>query len=1284
MHLFKKIMKILGFIALGIVVLLIIASIFIGPIAKNYLEDEINQADQGQYSAQIENVNVSIMLGNFVIEGLRIQTDTVVARENETPVIDLEAGEISVRGLSWLQFLLTDKLQINQVNFLDLIVEAKVRTVDDEEPDEEAGPFRWEDLDIYPMVKDQVDRIRLNDLNFSNLDLTLINVETVDTLTFVAETFNVGSDDILIDADRVFTDARAFYASAIDIQGKDVVINRIGDPQFNLELGLIEFATRESDFGMLSKNLKFFKHGDNKEDTVLFAGYTEFNMTDLDLNTVQEDSLAKIGTVFLNELLVINNFPLDEEEVKRAAEEADKRSPTFDVTEFTLGDNLPELLKSVTITEISLEHIDYRQHDNILVNDFNYFTRHMIIDDEPAFANGQFMHGEQFQVAIDSIKYKASDNSMEVSFRDFEMAMDNGRGDISMNNILANLQGDLDARVKMDNFRITGMDTRDLDEKIFAIDSIALVYPRLTANMGRATDGAANGDADAEMDLYPAIEDLLAEVQINTIAIIDADVRVAGINGPGRTAHIPHLDLTVSDVLIAEGTAFKGDRIMHAKDISLEMENLDIPLPDDIHFVRLRRFDMSTGDGRMVAEGLLFDHRGDAEKHLEDPEVDQVFRATSRRFAISNMNFGSLINEVGFYAGGIAMNGLDVEVFGKPLVTEEEAEEAAKEAERELKFDVDKFTLADNLPDNLGSVYIGAISLTDINIRQEDFIKVGGLEFKARQMAIDSRPAFKENRFLHAKTFRIAMDTVGYIEQLDMMQIALKDFEFDMSNGTGDFTIDRLTAQHEEKIEGELYIDAIINDFNIMGIDTRDMIDRKLAIGEITVRNPKVRANIDLTPAEEEQVEREAEEAVEQMDPDLYPAIEGFLDQLHIGRIAMTDANIELLAPAGDLDIGRLPNINFEITDLLIAEGTAFKGDRVMHAKDIALQMNDIEIPLPDDVHTVSLAHFDLSTGKGIMRMEGLVYDYNENYRKIMEGPETNMVFSVRNELFKIEGMNFSTVLNEIDNLEEIGILLQAITVDGLDVKVLVDNNYAAAESEAELPPTLQQMIKDIEMPFYLGDLSLSRGHIEYEEWAEGAELPGIMTLENLWVNIDDLTNIDSIIGNNLISRINVDVMLQGDGHLRTKLAIPMYDVLQPVRFSGDLDSLDVTTLNRYTEYTTLFGFESGMIYTMRWDFDAGSEISEGIFGLSYEDLEIRLSEPDSPEPAGFLWQVGAYLANALVIDSDISEHKSDPPKKVDFDRVKEEEESFVEHYVSSIIAGLLEIKGFPLDIINP
>ncbi|WP_373495427.1 hypothetical protein, partial [Aquiflexum sp.] len=321
MKLFKKIIKILGFIVVGIVTLFIIASIIIDPFMRDFLEKEINMADKGQYSAKIDRVNVSIIRGNFIVEGIHLVTDTVKARENETPVIELDAKEISVEGVSWLNFLLTNNLQLNRVSLLDLVLEAKVRTVP--EDTEDTGPFKWEDLNIYPMIKDQIDRVRLSDLRFGNIDLKLINVESADTLKFNAEDFNLFSDDILIDADRVFTDGRAFFASEIDIQGRNVTVDRVGSPQFQIFLELIEFETRESEFSMLSENARFFKQGESAQDTVLFASAQEFVFTDLNMNRVQEDSVANVNRIFLGHLTLINNMDMDDEEAGPSAEEVD-------------------------------------------------------------------------------------------------------------------------------------------------------------------------------------------------------------------------------------------------------------------------------------------------------------------------------------------------------------------------------------------------------------------------------------------------------------------------------------------------------------------------------------------------------------------------------------------------------------------------------------------------------------------------------------------------------------------------------------------------------------------------------------------------------------------------------------------------------------------------------------------------------------------------------------------------------------------------------------------------
>jgi hypothetical protein len=379
------------------------------------------------------------------------------------------------------------------------------------------------------------------------------------------------------------------------------------------------------------------------------------------------------------------------------------------------------------------------------------------------------------------------------------------------------------------------------------------------------------------------------------------------------------------------------------------------------------------------------------------------------------------------------------------------------------------------------------------------------------------------------------------------------------------------------------------------------------------------------------------------------------------------------------LDV-HLPAVYLQISDLLIAEGTAFSGRRVMHADDIALRMEGINYQLPDNLYNVNLDLFRMSTREKFLQANGLKYDY-KNLQKILEGPEDNQVMSISNDRFTISNLEYQ------DLIKQNGFFAGSITAEGLNVDLFIDNNYPAEEDddeEIEIYPVPQKMIREIEMPVYLGELIVKNVNVRLEEMAEGGEEPGIMNINDLNLSVVNFTNVNSILQREPNINLNVNGLLMGDGRFYTEVNIPMLGENQAVHVKGGVDTLDLTKFNRYTEYTTRFGIESGVLYRVLWDFEAGPEMAAGEFGLSYEALDVQLSEPESPESAGTIYQIGAYLANALVLDSDIAEARSDPPRTAEFEREKDEEESFIEHYIASLMAGFVEVMGFPLSIINP
>ncbi|WP_373495430.1 hypothetical protein, partial [Aquiflexum sp.] len=1000
--------------------------------------------------------------------------------------------------------------------------------------------------------------------------------------------------------------------------------------------------------------------------------------TDLNMNRVQEDSVANVNRIFLGHLTLINNMDMDDEEAGPSAEEVDKNSPAFDFPEFSLGDNLPELLDKIYIDEINLENIHYRQQDIMDVSGITFVTRDMRIDKTPAFADNRFLHADKFSISIDSLDYLDKDQQLMVGLDKFRIDMEDGTGSLSLNTLIARHaeknNGELYADAKINGFNISGINTRNLPEKSFSIDSISIEYPKFIVVMPEVSD---EGGAKNPLDLYPAIADFLDKLQIDKIALIEADIQVSGLEGTSGTVRIPAAYLQISDLLIAKGTAFSKNRVLHTDDIAVRVENITAPLADGTHRASLDLFRLSTREGLFELNGISYKTDKDVDALLKDSEVEMVFEINSNQLKITKLDYAALIRDQAFYAGTVRLNGLDVAVFGELAFAEKVVEEAAKEAREEMKLDFSAFTLADMLPETFGRVKIGAVEFQEINLNHEDLGKVGGMELAIRNIQIDKDPAFAENRFLHTKSFKFSMDTVSFLEERQMLRVAFKDMALEIENGTGSFGMNKITAKHSENDPGEIYLDAAIEGFHIKGIDTREMTDKKFSIDSIVLSNPKILE--DLGDSVEDADEPEPGEREKQKDSDnmdLYPAIADFLDEVQINKIAIVKADISVDGIADRT--AHLPAIYLQASDVLIAEGTAFREDRVLHSSDIAVRLERIDFPLPDNVNSVGLELFEMSTGEGYLQADGFVYDYNENFRQLMEGPETNMVMKISNNDFSIKGLDFGLLI------QQKGVFADSIIVaEGLNVEVFVDNHYPAEAGE-DLPPTIQQLIKEVGMPLYLGSLLVNNAKVVYEELAEDGDEPGRFWLEELNLEVNNLTNIDRKINSDPETNINVNTMLMGDGHFKTCLIIPMNDLSRPVKFTGRIDSLDLTKLNRYTEYTTLFGFESGTIYTLLWDFEAGNEEANGTFGLSYENLNIQLSASDSPEPAGGLYQIGAYLANVLILDEDMSEGKSDPPKTVKFSREKDDEESFIDHYISSIIAGFVEIMGFPLSIIDP
>lgn len=893
MHIVNKIGKVFLYILLGILVLLLVVSLFVDPVAKRMLEKQVSNAAKGQYSLELNEVDISLLRGNFRLKGISFETDT--AEAENAPVVFAEITEVAAEGVSWLTYLLDQELLMDRIYLDDMELRVKARSM---KKDTTQSPFRLEQLNIYQDIKDQIDRIHLKDLGLNRISFELINVSTQDTLQFQADKLGLYSDDILIDANKVFTDSRAFYSTRIDLDSKNLLVKRTGNKRFLGQADVLKFDTREDKMGIQAQELNFLQNGKDYKDTLLFASLQEFELSELDLKKVQEENTGHLQKIALSELELINNMATQPDTTA-----SPDTAQSTNLTQLSLGENLPEIMDRLELEELDIKHVNYRQ-----------------------------------------------------------------------------------------------------------------------GNM-------------------------------------------------------------------------------------LRME---------------------------------------------------------------------------------------------------------------------------------------------------------GAVLSAQQIVLDEQAAFAENRFLHASTMESSFDSLSLSMGASKLYLTMTGFEMNIEEGVGNLRFRQLQAKTDVKKQDTTWFEAEVGPLNIYSLNTRDIPDQQLAIDSIAIQDPEVMLHI---PQSSSQTSGSQQSTA---DLSLYPAIQGMLDSLLLRKLAIIGGDIQVTGMGGSYNGVHVPAVYLQLRDVLIAEGTAFAGKRMLHSEDIALRMENIRYLMPDNVYTVHLDLFRLSTFEQFLEAKNFRYGYNENYEKVLNGPKTNTIYQLENQNFLITGLDYQQLI------QHKGFFAKTIQSEGLDFYLYTDHNKPHEEQQ-QTQAMPQKILKQIEKPFYLEALEVEGAHLTYEELVSGADSSGLVEITDVAVLAENLTNVQSILRKEPEIPVQVNGMLMGNGAFESQMVVHMRSDSNLVTFSGHLDTLEVTKMNRLTQYTSRLAFESGMIYEINWDIKANNEKATGSLEMSYDNLDIQLSEKDAPDTTGLLKNVGSFLANNLVLESDVAPKSSEEPAKAEFSE-KREEEGFPNYVIQALVSGFLEI----------
>ena len=813
----KKTGKVLLYVFLGLAILLIVIGIFIDPIVKDLIENRVSKSAKGQYEVSIEDADVSIFRGNLVLEGIRFKTDT--SQADSPPIAFFTADKAGIKGLSWLVYLIDNRVRMDKILLENLNLQVFAKTLNN---DKQSPPFRLEQLDFYPMIKKQVDRVFLKDLGLNKISFTLINMTTQDTLQFNADNLNLESDNILIDANKLITDSRALYATEIDFMGKDIKIERSGNEKLTAQVDTVSFGTDQNILSILTHNVLFFQNKGVTNDTALFVELQKFKLAELNLNSIQKENIAYLKTVNLSGIDVVSNTSPKPAGNSTQTKDSSQENKDFNLSTLSLGENLPELINEVRIEQLAVNNADFRLKDVAKVKNAMFQATDIVINKNSAFYENRFLHAQTVTSHIDSMTASVGKPQVEFNLSGFQVDINEGIGNLRFNKLTANVEKEAPETLWFDAaigaFKIAGINTRELVEGRLSIDSIGILKPEFTAKL------PTSKQQYSPPDLYPLIEGVLDRLSINKFALIEADLKINMVGLVKSEFRLPALYVQLSDILIAEGTAYTDDRVLHADNIAVRMENFKYFFPDEVYSLKVDLFRLSTEEKFIESKGLRYAYNDNYEKILRTPETNQVFEISNDFLRIDGIGFRQLIKDQNIIASEVKVADWEVSIFKNQNYQQQKKQKPSGTMPQKMLKQLENKIYIGNV--NLESGFVsykelaseadtaGVMVVSDIFVRAENITNYNSLLQKNPIMTLESggmimeTGPFKTALAFHMLSNENKVEITGNIDSLDLVRLnKLTSYTTNLAIRSGELhKMDWEITADEEKAEGILTI----------------------------------------------------------------------------------------------------------------------------------------------------------------------------------------------------------------------------------------------------------------------------------------------------------------------------------------------------------------------------------------------------------------------------------------------------------------------------------------------
>ena len=219
-------------------------------------------------------------------------------------------------------------------------------------------------------------------------------------------------------------------------------------------------------------------------------------------------------------------------------------------------------------------------------------------------------------------------------------------------------------------------------------------------------------------------------------------------------------------------------------------------------------------------------------------------------------------------------------------------------------------------------------------------------------------------------------------------------------------------------------------------------------------------------------------------------------------------------------------------------------------------------------------------------------------------------------------------------------IYLKRIELDGVHAEIYNDVTLALKPDHQPMPP---RMIREIPFPFKLDNIKIENSKLKYLH-KDHANKPGLLTFNDIKINIANFTNVDYAIDQDPLMKIDIRAKLWGKGIFTNSIIIDLANPNDVVYSKGKLTKMSLKEAEKMLK--PLYGVQisSGTLSLLTFDLVMNEDIGKGTMHFDYSDLKVDIKK-GSKETSQEQDELKSnkllnFIANEAVVNSNMPDSK--------------------------------------------